>query len=306
VKNEESTNDSLSLVQLTLDDTCRNSSLTDDPLINSQDFAANSSPAVLPEGSVEYHGNRSLFEAVKNNDYAAAANFLRNGTNVNEHGPNGLFPIHIACKNGNLEMVKLLVDVGGADVNECAITEYAKKSTMQLATETDNLSLVKYLFEKGVDVVGEKGKGCNPLSNACSNGNLDMARFLVDSKAPIDGTGRIDIPLRWAAIENYLDVVVFLVENGANINQPDSVGVTPFGHACVNNNTEIARYLFEHGDRLLQTESSRAQFSMMNDIVKLNEPEIILFLQQNGFEDEGDLEKALVAQKQREKSSNTP
>ncbi len=67
-------------------------------------------------------------------------------------------PLGEACKVGNFEMVKLLVE-DGADVNYVPILTEA--SPLGLAAESnsnDNLKIVKYLIEHGADVNFSRGK----------------------------------------------------------------------------------------------------------------------------------------------------
>lgn len=59
--------------------------------------------------------------------------------------------------------------------------------------------------------------------------------------------------LHIAAYQGHFDVVKLLVEKGANENDPDHSGRTPFFFACQGGNTETARYLL---DTLWQLEGS--------------------------------------------------
>ena len=54
-------------------------------------------------------------------------------------------------------------------------------------------------------------------------------------------------PLYWACINNYTEVAKLLIEHGADIDIKDNRGNTPLYQACFKNNTEIAKLLIEYG-----------------------------------------------------------
>ena len=66
---------------------------------------------------------RDLWEAVTGGDIPEVQSLLKEGADPNQHlywrkEWFGLSPLHTACLNGNLEIVKLLIDQGGAKVGE--------------------------------------------------------------------------------------------------------------------------------------------------------------------------------------------
>jgi len=75
-------------------------------------------------------GEGLMHLAVGWGDLEAAAALLAAGVTPNQPGDLGMTPLHIACLNGNLPMVKLLVD-GGADpfsLNEGSPPFYCARS----------------------------------------------------------------------------------------------------------------------------------------------------------------------------------
>src|ERR1700746_1311973 len=60
-------------------------------------------------------GDNALHCVVRSGDRSAAKSLIDAGINVNKAGDLGYTPLHVACMQGNAEMVKLLID-GGADV----------------------------------------------------------------------------------------------------------------------------------------------------------------------------------------------
>nr|XP_033816695.1 protein phosphatase 1 regulatory subunit 12C isoform X2 [Geotrypetes seraphini] len=87
---------------------------------------------------------------------------------------------------------------------------------------------------------------------ACAGGDLTEARAMLraaaQSERVIDGTNADGISaLHQASIDENLEVVEFLVDHGANVNQADNEGWTPLHVAASCGYLEIAEYLLKHG-----------------------------------------------------------
>lgn len=65
------------------------------------------------------------------------------------------------------------------------------------------------------------------LLEACGAGQLEAARWLLDSGVPAGGTGADDVPLVVAASEGSVPVIELLLERGADPNARDSSGYFP-------------------------------------------------------------------------------
>ncbi|OUM65895.1 hypothetical protein PIROE2DRAFT_29413, partial [Piromyces sp. E2] len=54
-------------------------------------------------------------------------------------------------------------------------------------------------------------------------------------------------PLFFACYSGKLDVVTYLVEQGANVNKENRKGATPLFNACIGGHEAVVQYLVEHG-----------------------------------------------------------
>ncbi|KAG8438198.1 hypothetical protein GDO86_008765 [Hymenochirus boettgeri] len=83
---------------------------------------------------------------------------------------------------------------------------------------------------------------------ACSAGDRDEVRALLDAGAPINGTNVDGLTaLHQACIDENMEMVQFLVENGSHVNQPDNEGWTPLHAAASCGFVNIAQYLISKG-----------------------------------------------------------
>jgi ankyrin repeat protein len=85
----------------------------------------------------------------------------------------------IIGKDGNIEIIKLLIDAG-LDVN--SVNEYGK-SLINIAILNDNIELVKLLIEAGVDVNAVDSNGYCPLFYAIQNHYGHIIKLLIESGA---------------------------------------------------------------------------------------------------------------------------
>ncbi|WP_054849042.1 ankyrin repeat domain-containing protein [Vulcanisaeta sp. JCM 14467] len=113
------------------------------------------------------------------------------------------------------------------------------------AVKNGDLSKVIDLIKAGANVnVKDPTYGMTPLHYAVLGNRLDIVKYLIENGADInarDNTGKT--PLHFAAKNGYLDIVKYLIENKADINVKDNIGKTPLDYAEENGHKNVANYL---------------------------------------------------------------
>ena len=99
-----------------------------------------------------------------------------------------------ACKNGDLELVKYLVEKG------VHVDDYA----IRYASEYGHFEIVKYLFEKGAPISDWA------ISNASENGHFEIVKYLFKKGAPID-----EYAISFASGRGHYEIVKYLVSVNA-------------------------------------------------------------------------------------------
>nr|XP_056719624.1 protein phosphatase 1 regulatory subunit 12C isoform X2 [Euleptes europaea] len=91
----------------------------------------------------------------------------------------------------------------------------------------------------------------------CAGAELEAAREMLSADpAAANGTNADGISaLHQACIDENMEVVEFLVENGADVNQADNEGWTPLHVAASCGYIEIAQYLLDHGANIAAVNS---------------------------------------------------
>ena len=158
-------------------------------------------------------------------------------------------PLHNACeKDGNLDMVKYLVEKQEVDLN---IKDAEGNTSMHVAALYGNLVILKYLIEDRK--CSPMYPGClsrTPLHCACEgNDNLVMVKYLVEEQ-------RVDLnakdeqgntPLNVAAFSGSLSIMTYLIEERyCSLECPGRLCRTPLHNACQHNdNLAMVKYLVE-------------------------------------------------------------
>lgn len=159
--------------------------------------------------------------------------------------------LEIACKNGNLKLVKLIVDhgypltkkqlvdamasaaiYGHIEVLEYFLTDLKANINVENNDETilgraafsASLDTIKYLVNRGADVNGGKARVMTPLDRAVNGNRADVVKYLIGEGADVNaigvysnGGGKTTSLLTQAVQNGYFDIVKLLIENGANV-----------------------------------------------------------------------------------------
>ena len=144
---------------------------------------------------------------------------------------------------GRFEVCKWLADEAGADVNAVDMLE---RTVLLHAVKGGHLDVCKWLInEKGAEAGGK-----NILIEAASHGHPDICRWLVNEKGTDVNAKEEDngeTALMYAALNGNSDIVAFLVEAGADVNETTKDGYTALMTATIGGHFDVVRFLTEHG-----------------------------------------------------------
>lgn len=167
----------------------------------------------LQQMDVRY-SKKEFLKRVEQSDYDAVELFLAAGMNPDVADKEGATVLMYAAREGNLEIVKLLMEKG-ADVNVNADGRTA-------------------LGWAAGGLVGDEGVGKH----------AEVIRFLVERGTDVNaGT-----PIRAAVLADDFEIVRLLVEHGADVDAREGLSErTALMYAAQRASPEIVQYLLEHG-----------------------------------------------------------
>lgn len=92
---------------------------------------------------------------------------------------------------------------------------------------------------------------CQPLATAAKEGDLELMKFLIDNGADLDGYNAYDdVALIYALENQQIEAAKLLVKSGANINIPNAFGFSPFIGATAYGNVELTTLMIQRGAEL--------------------------------------------------------
>ncbi|KAK2706489.1 hypothetical protein QYM36_016505 [Artemia franciscana] len=122
----------------------------------------------------------------------------------------GQTPLHIAVRNGRIDLCDLLISYG-ATVDGMNLKN---ETPLVTAIKANNPEMVKYLLESGAN------PNCSQcLHHAVSEAKENLCQLLISYGANVDAINmKCETPLVTAILNNNSDMVKYLLESGANPN----------------------------------------------------------------------------------------
>ena len=224
------------------------------------------------------HGNTALYNAAKEGDLESVNFLLNKGAKADIKNSYGYSPLAIASYNGDLQIVNILINKG-ADINS---TDEEGNKPIHHAASGGNLEIVKMLHKRGANINDiSKSKHNTPLIYSCKIGNFYIANYLIRNGADVNvqdyqgNTALFFASYGYKITEDdysenkkmyiekakygesgnalsnsYLDVMISLLEKGADPNISNNLGQIPL-HAAINDvNLEGMKILLEKGSKI--------------------------------------------------------
>ncbi|XP_053597550.1 ankyrin-1 [Microplitis demolitor] len=162
-------------------------------------------------------------------------------------------PIIYSISKNNLEIFNLLLDSG-------AHVEKNDPTLLNEAAYVANISMIKILLERGVDVNGKNELEITGLHSVVYKANDNLMRRLSDNQAResivnfflnigADVNAQITdnrSVLHLAVENNYESIVEIILKHNANVNLIDNKGRSPLFIAVKNNNEKITQILLKY------------------------------------------------------------
>lgn len=187
--------------------------------------------------------DKKLYWACWRGDHQLANKLLLEGANPTSDLARGVYrdtPLHLACRHGWLDTVRLLVEDKEGNLN---VMDCGKQTPLHYASLYGHEDIARYLILKGCDTTVLDAGKWTPLHSACRYGHSSVARCLIDDVG-IDCEVRNDsqcTPLHLACQHSGSpETVRYLVtEKCCNVYAKDKMNRTPVEHAYRSGNCEI-------------------------------------------------------------------
>jgi ankyrin repeat protein len=225
----------------------------------------------------------NLFHAVEENNEAAAKSFVvGQNVSVSETNYDDETAAHIAAKNGNLNIVKMIL---ARDPSIISYTDAGGDTILFLAIEKGHLHVVKYLVEECKADISQKNHryfGCTPIHIAAQYGQLAIMKYFVEEKkGDVNIRNKLgETPAFFAAENKHHHIIKYLAEEtNADLTLVDSSGQNVLYMPIKKNDLPLLKYLL--GERKIKVDVN-AQNNLGGTLVHqaaiLNRVEILKYL----------------------------
>ena len=238
------------------------------------------------------HKQHVLIEACKHGDATLIELLLASGVDVSVSGTKPerydhipyeeATPLHAACANNHLSIVRLLLD-HGADIEK---TNNSSATPLIAAVSANNLSVIRSLLDAGADV--NHAVDVTPLSEAAEKCELKIVQELLSAGAIIGGPSTKENALTRACRGRQHIVTELLLANLRGNEYEAEIRGEALSAAVECGDYDIVRLLLEHG--------VSPSFEMLRRACAAGVLEVVKMLVDTGIdvnEDDGDDEPLL-------------
>ncbi|GLT33870.1 hypothetical protein SLA2020_084250 [Shorea laevis] len=197
---------------------------------------------------------------------------------------NGFDAFHIASKQGDLEVLQVLLEVHP----ELAMTvDLSNTTALHTAATQGHMEVVKFLLEAGSNLATiARSNGKTALHSAARNGHVEVVRAILTREPGIarrtDKKGQT--ALHMAAKGQNLEVVKELIRfDPSSINMVDNKGNTALHIGTRKGRAQIVNLLLEN-DEIDTLVVNRTGETALDTAEKMGRPEIGTILQQHGVQ----------------------
>uniref|UniRef100_A0A1A9UPQ5 Death domain-containing protein n=1 Tax=Glossina austeni TaxID=7395 RepID=A0A1A9UPQ5_GLOAU len=186
------------------------------------------------------NGLNALHLAAKDGYIDIVSELLKRGIKVDNATKKGNTALHIASLAGQKDVIKLLIQYG-ANVNVQSLNGF---TPLYMAAQENHDACVRFLLSKGSNPSLATEDGFTPLAVAMQQGNDNVVCVLLES----DIHGKVRLPaLHIAAKKNDVNSAAMLLQQEENPDIVSKSGFTPLHIAAHYGNTDIAELLINKG-----------------------------------------------------------
>nr|VZH95840.1 unnamed protein product [Spirometra erinaceieuropaei] len=171
---------------------------------------------------------------------------------INRRFCDGQTSLIAACRSGQLEIVRYLVDACGADIEQVGTVTFDNETVegvppLWCAAAANHLEVVKFLVSRGANVNQTTITNSTALRAACFDGHEEVVKFLVENGADVEIPNRHGHTcLMISCYRGHYNIALYLLSRGARVNRRSAKGNTALHDCAESGNLRGLQLLLEH------------------------------------------------------------
>ena len=173
-------------------------------------------------------------------------------------------PLIIAARSGHKDVVYALLNTFFAEIEQTGIVKFGDKSGKKVtalwcATAAGHVDTVKLLVAHGGNVNHHSETGSTPLRAACFLGQLEVVKYLIDNGADLSMT---DYKLKYSCLmvagyNGHFEIVEYLLKKGADPYFKNQCGSTVLHYSAERGHLEIVELLTGFGMTMTKNDDGK-------------------------------------------------
>lgn len=219
--------------------------------------------------------SNTLIDAINKNDIKEVKSLIAQGLNINASNQFEKAPLHYAAYNGNLKIVKLLVE-NGADIN----AKYEGANPLYFAALANHPKIMKYLIKHG-SKTNIKFENTPILFFPCMKCKKEAIEILlknnVDPNITYGGLTMVELVATstHCPLKEREKILKTMIKYGADINKnKGNLPLNALDSVIINRNFDVEELLVKLG--------AKSNFAIISHAIA-NNKEMISFLLENSF-----------------------
>ncbi|XP_064189153.1 transient receptor potential cation channel subfamily A member 1b [Anguilla rostrata] len=181
-------------------------------------------------------GNTPVMMACSSDNCEALCTLLDHGAKMCHQNKLGHFPIHAAAFAGAKKAMECILSKGEEYGHSVEVhinyLDKSKSSPLHLAVRGGNIETIKFCISKGARIEQKQCDKSTPLHFACTQGAIEVVKLMISAYNRVEDIinitdGANQTPLHKATIFDHVELVEYLISQGADINHIDCKGHTP-------------------------------------------------------------------------------